>query len=581
MLLYCALTMTACSSPPEPITAPVVPPVVPPVVIPVTPKPASVTVTVDSARITRGTYDPDSGLTLRATGVDGTVYELAIAASSLPGPVPMELQPLASVTGNPIGAATILGVRFAPAGARLLTAAQLRITPPAGITAAIGWGFAGDGSDFHLRPTTTASGVVTQEISRFTGAGVGSWSQSAVIAAAPAFQPTGEPGLQQRLALADLGQVQDSSAVEALFESYWQQTVVPLFTVPAPSGRIAPRIVRSGVSAASASSAPCLAAPASLAAYEAATRLYRRSGRTATRGSAGAARDALARRAIDQLSKACAGEEIDLCLSLHELPFIDEMDYQARHLEVAASQLPAPEFFATANAIRTIRERCRSAKLAWSFGFGTRYGGETSIVTVGGERETAKLTLIGKSAMDNVFPLTPTTYTVRKVYEVGFAERDNTDVPLWPLPMPLKFDGFLLLSTGACTFRVTPGAIEGSMVTYADSEWDVERDRDSGVMVRSTIRAFTVGVSPGNDPTTMAFRMCPPYNNSEVFPFANTLALSYLANNRALVDANRYRLFRKDFTDFSGTEIVAKYVASGVTAGSELIFLSHRFVPAP
>jgi len=93
-------------------------------------QPLTASTTVDSARAASAHVGLD-GITLVATGADGTVYRLSIPADALQEPVTVTMTPLATLTGLPFGESAH-GVRLEPDGQTFAAPVRLDIVPPQG-----------------------------------------------------------------------------------------------------------------------------------------------------------------------------------------------------------------------------------------------------------------------------------------------------------------------------------------------------------------------------------------------------------------------------------------------------------------
>jgi hypothetical protein len=119
-----------------------------------------------------------------ATGADGTVYALDLgdASGDLVG---VRMTPVSGLTPAPGNVTPRGGVLIEPAGRLLSDKATLVIVPPELPPAArlLGFGFAGDGSEFHLEPARIQEGAVFMDVYELGAYGYGVAPATASVAA--------------------------------------------------------------------------------------------------------------------------------------------------------------------------------------------------------------------------------------------------------------------------------------------------------------------------------------------------------------------------------------------------------------
>jgi hypothetical protein len=105
------------------------------------------------------------GGTLAAAGMT-----LAIPAGAVPEGTTITATPLRVLVGSPFSALPV-GMKLEPSGLVLLRPATLTLPRPTGAGQVVGFGFDGDGTDFHLVPHSVAGGGITLKVWHFSGAG--------------------------------------------------------------------------------------------------------------------------------------------------------------------------------------------------------------------------------------------------------------------------------------------------------------------------------------------------------------------------------------------------------------------------
>ncbi len=100
--------------------------------------------------------------------------KLALPAEALPGIHTIAINKISAITNLPAGMEFVSGVAVGPDGTLLDKPATLELTlPPDQLTDQIvGFAFSADGKEFHLQPIKLADGLVTMQLTGFSGYGV-------------------------------------------------------------------------------------------------------------------------------------------------------------------------------------------------------------------------------------------------------------------------------------------------------------------------------------------------------------------------------------------------------------------------
>jgi hypothetical protein len=137
---------------------------------------------LDEAAATRQTFG-DAGGSIAVAGM-----ELAIPAGAVPEGTTITATPLRALEGSPFAGAPV-GLKLEPSGLVLLQPATLTLPKPAGAGTVVGFGFDGDGADFHLVPTSVSGDTVQLKVWHFSGAGAVS-ATVAELNAVFGYEPT-------------------------------------------------------------------------------------------------------------------------------------------------------------------------------------------------------------------------------------------------------------------------------------------------------------------------------------------------------------------------------------------------------
>ena len=139
----------------------------------------------DTAHAATATIGSGGGK-LTATAANGTVFELAIAAGSVPDGTQITMTPLSTVGGTGWAGRFVGGVQLGPEGLTLLHGGTLTIVPTHRIPVAdqVAFGYTGTGADLVQAPLAPTRSAIEIPLAHFSGAGLGD-SPSGAGAAAP------------------------------------------------------------------------------------------------------------------------------------------------------------------------------------------------------------------------------------------------------------------------------------------------------------------------------------------------------------------------------------------------------------
>ncbi|HEY9228390.1 MAG TPA: hypothetical protein VIP11_17160 [Gemmatimonadaceae bacterium] len=189
---------------------------------------------------------PQTGGTLSTTGPDGTRYTLVIPPKAVLDSIEISMTPLSTVGGLPLSGGLAGGVQLEPDGLRLTQMATLTIEPSAAVdrSSLSGFGFYGNGEDFHLYPTRTTQAGITIQLYHFSGWGVAKGTateRSTQLARTPSHW---EAAVIQ--AIID----RDIPAVQTALAQVFLQQVMPLISKADQTGDLAD--IRAALTAVSA-----------------------------------------------------------------------------------------------------------------------------------------------------------------------------------------------------------------------------------------------------------------------------------------------------------------------------------------
>ncbi|HBR56266.1 MAG TPA: hypothetical protein DEA22_02145 [Blastocatellia bacterium] len=122
-----------------------------------------------------------SGGSISLTAADGSKFTLEVPADALDAETTITLTAVKTVDGAPLDNKTPTAVQLEPSGLKLKQVAALTITPAKEIPVKeqIVFGYEGNGKDYHLAPVDPKSKVIKVKLLGFSGAGVGTGSDSA------------------------------------------------------------------------------------------------------------------------------------------------------------------------------------------------------------------------------------------------------------------------------------------------------------------------------------------------------------------------------------------------------------------
>jgi len=148
--------------------------------------PLNVTVNLDQARTAIRPVGAAGGV-LTAVAADGTKFTLEIPQNALTVDTPIMMTPVSSISGLPFKNGWTGAVQFGPEGLQLSHAARLTIDPvkPIPPPQRVGFGYFGEGRDFHLEPLDRRSSKIQLAIVHFSGAGASQGNSSDADGVAP------------------------------------------------------------------------------------------------------------------------------------------------------------------------------------------------------------------------------------------------------------------------------------------------------------------------------------------------------------------------------------------------------------
>ena len=143
-------------------------------------KPLNVTVQLDKKQ-TATSLVARTGGSVSLTAADGSKFTLEVPAGALAADTTITMTAVKSITGAPLGDGAPTAVQLEPSGLSLKEMATLTVVPAKEIPIKqqIIFGYEGDGQDFHLAVVDPKSKDIKIKLMGFSGAGVGSGSDSA------------------------------------------------------------------------------------------------------------------------------------------------------------------------------------------------------------------------------------------------------------------------------------------------------------------------------------------------------------------------------------------------------------------
>lgn len=186
---------------------------------------------------------PITGGVVTATGADGTRFSLTIPKDALVDETEITLTPVKAVADLPFSRGLGGAVQLSPDGLRLLAHATLVVQParPVLPTEQVFFGWAGEGSDFHLTPSTDG---VSMKLLHFSGYGTAGAAPGELRAQAAATPQDVEAQLEQEVAALfaeerhrqlmgdSSGTAEFQRRVEAAMLRYAEEVLKPLSQVP-------------------------------------------------------------------------------------------------------------------------------------------------------------------------------------------------------------------------------------------------------------------------------------------------------------------------------------------------------------
>jgi hypothetical protein len=197
----------------------------------VLPNPLTVQATFAEDQTVTQSIGPEGG-SMSLTDQKGVHYELKVPAGAVQTATDFTLTPVTDVQVWPLDGANLGSVRIGPDGLDLNADPTLTITLPDGFpkdgTLPVGYGFDGNGDEFHIYPAgVTAAGTSTQSVKKAGAQGVGTGSKIKIIEFAVGHWLT-QVGVNisqllvaQQLADADLPPLPTGSlsAVDAIYQN--------------------------------------------------------------------------------------------------------------------------------------------------------------------------------------------------------------------------------------------------------------------------------------------------------------------------------------------------------------------------
>ncbi|MDQ2938777.1 MAG: hypothetical protein M3R67_14955 [Acidobacteriota bacterium] len=163
-------------------------------------KSLNVTVQLDKKQ-TASTIVPRTGGSVSLTAKDGSKFKLDVPADALDADTTITMTAVKSLDGAPLDNNTPTAVQLEPSGLFFKDMATLTIVPGKDIPIKqqIIFGYEGDGKDYHLAVVDPKSKEIKIKLMQFSGAGVGSGSDSAWAANLMTQASTAQTRLSQKL----------------------------------------------------------------------------------------------------------------------------------------------------------------------------------------------------------------------------------------------------------------------------------------------------------------------------------------------------------------------------------------------
>jgi hypothetical protein len=151
----------------------------------VLPNPLTVQATFAEDQVVTQSIGPEGG-SMSLKDQKGVLYELKVPAGAVLAATDFTLTPVSDIQVWPLDGANLGSVRIGPEGLDLNAHLTLTITVPDGFpkdgTFPVGYGFDGNGNEFHIFPAgVTGAGISTQSVNKAGSQGVGTGSKLKII----------------------------------------------------------------------------------------------------------------------------------------------------------------------------------------------------------------------------------------------------------------------------------------------------------------------------------------------------------------------------------------------------------------
>jgi len=159
-------------------------------------KPLNVTVQLDKKQ-TASNLVPRTGGSVSLAVADGSTFILEVPAGALDADTTITMTAVKSIAGAPLDSNTPTAVQLEPSGLFFKEMATLTIAPARDIPLKqqVIFSYEGDGNDYHLALVDPKSKDIKIKLMRFSGAGIGSASDSAWAPYTFSVTLKPEPGL--------------------------------------------------------------------------------------------------------------------------------------------------------------------------------------------------------------------------------------------------------------------------------------------------------------------------------------------------------------------------------------------------
>jgi hypothetical protein len=200
-------------------------------------KPLNVTVQLDKKQTTSKLV-PRAGGSVSLTSADGSKFTLDVPADALAVDTTITMTAVKSIVGAPLAEGPMAAVQLAPSGLFFKEIVTLTIVPAKALPVKdqIVFGYEGDGKDYHLAVVDPKSKDIKIKLMEFSGAGVGSRSDSAWATNLQIEATTARAKLMQKLGEATqndhvsnlLGGDENETAdmINSFLEQFYDQVVL-------------------------------------------------------------------------------------------------------------------------------------------------------------------------------------------------------------------------------------------------------------------------------------------------------------------------------------------------------------------